>query len=78
MADVLIRDLDEKVLRILKKRAARNKRSLQGEVQFILEQTAQHEVDVVKGRALMERIRRELSGRHHSDSTELIAEDRRR
>lgn len=76
MANILIRGLDEKVLKTLKKRAAKNKRSLQGEVQFILERAAR--VEAIDPAALVERIQRELAGREHSDSTELLAEDRRR
>jgi len=37
MAQVLIRGLDEKVLRALKKRAEDNRRSLQGELKTIIE-----------------------------------------
>ncbi len=60
----------------LKKRAARNGRSLQAELQAILERAAQ--VDMIEARALAARIRRKFSGRTQSDSAELIAEDRRR
>ena len=76
MAQVLIRNLDDKAVNRLKARAARNGRSLQAELQVILERAA--ETDVVDGRAVAARIRRMLSGRKHSDSTALIAEDRRR
>jgi plasmid stability protein len=76
MADILIRDLDDKVLKRLKRRAARDGRSLQAELKAIIERGAT--VDIIDARALAARIRRELSNREHSDSTELIAEDRRR
>ena len=76
MAKVLIRNLDERTVDKLKARAARNERSLQAELQLILERAA--ETDVVDARALAARIRRELSGRRHSDSAALIAADRRR
>jgi plasmid stability protein len=76
MASVLIRNLDEGTVRRLKERAARNHRSLQAELQTILERAAM--VDVAEGRALASRIRRKLSGRKHSDSTALVAGDRRR
>ena len=76
MARVLIRNLDEQTVDRLKKRAARNGRSLQAELREIIERAAK--VDVIDGRALAAKIRRKLSGRPHSDSTELIAEDRRR
>lgn len=38
MPDVLIRNIDEKTLENLKKRAAENKRSLQAELKMILEE----------------------------------------
>jgi antitoxin FitA len=76
MAKVLIRNLDERTVTRLKERAARNDRSLQAELQSIVERAAA--VDVVEGRALAARIRRKLGNRPHSDSTELIAGDRRR
>lgn len=76
MAQVLIRNLENETVDKLKARAARNDRSLQAELQIILERAA--ETDVVDGRAVAARIRRMLSGRKHSDSAALIAEDRRR
>lgn len=76
MANVLIRDLDEKILKRLKQRAARNERSLQAELKAIVERGAL--VDVIDARALAARIRRELSDREQSDSAESIAEDRLR
>ena len=75
MAQVLIRNLDERTVDKLKARAARNGRSLQAELQAILERAAEAVIDP---RALSARIRRELSDRSHSDSAALIAEDRRR
>jgi plasmid stability protein len=76
MARVLIRDLDEGVVEKLKQRASRNGRSLQAELQMIVERAAA--VDVIDSRALAARIRRKLSDRNHSDSAALIADDRRR
>jgi len=76
MARVLIRDLDERTIMKLKERAARNNRSLQAELHSIVERAAS--VDMVDSRAAAARLRRKLSGRRHSDSAALIAEDRRR
>jgi plasmid stability protein len=76
MANVLIRNLDKELVARLKQRALRNDRSLQAELQQIIARAAKSEV--VEGRALAARIRRKLSGRKHSDSTKLIAADRRR
>jgi len=76
MARVLIRDLDERTVERLKERAARNNRSLQAELQLIVERAAV--MDVIESRTVAARIRRRLSDRAHSDSTAMIAEDRRR
>jgi plasmid stability protein len=76
VAEVLIRNLDERTVSRLKERAARNDRSLQAELVLILERAAV--TDVVEGRALAARIRRKLDNRRHSDSTASIAEDRGR
>jgi plasmid stability protein len=76
MARVLIRDLDERTVERLKERASRNHRSLQAELQIIVERAAV--IDVLDSRAVAARIRRKLSGRRHSDSAILIADDRRR
>lgn len=76
MATLLIRNLDERTVARLKKRAARNERSLQAELQIIIEQAAA--VDVIDSRALAAQIRRKLAHRKHSDSASLIADDRRR
>ncbi len=76
MARVLIRDLSQRTVERLKARAARNGRSLQAELQIIVERAAA--TDIVESRAVAARIRRKLSGRKHSDSAALLADDRRR
>jgi len=76
MANVLIRDLDDRTIARLKEHAARNNRSLQAELRIIVERAAS--MKVVDSRALAARIRRKLSDRRHSDSATLIAEDRSR
>lgn len=76
MARVLIRDLEERTVERLKARAERNGRSLQAELQLIIERAA--DADMVESRIAAARIRRKLGGRKHSDSGALIAEDRRR
>ena len=75
MSQVLVRDLDPEVLDRLKRRAGNSGRSLQAELKAILEQAARPAGDVP---ALAARIRRKLSGREHSDSAELLAQDRAR
>ena len=76
MARVLIRDLDDRVVEKLKARAARNGRSLQAELQMIVERAAA--TDVIDGRGVAARIRRKLADRKHSDSAALVAHDRNR
>jgi plasmid stability protein len=76
MARVLIRDLDERIVERLKRRASRNGRSLQAELQMIIERAAA--VDLVESREVAARIRKKLAGRKHSDSAELLAADRSR
>ncbi|HKO55025.1 MAG TPA: hypothetical protein VJ276_04045 [Thermoanaerobaculia bacterium] len=76
MANLVIRNVDEATLARLKSRAANNKRSLQAELQVILERASM--VDNVNARKLADKIRRKLSGRKHSDSAVLIREDRER
>ena len=75
MADILIRGLDDKVVKRLKARAKRNGRSLQSEARMVLERAAA--LSVAEALRQARRSRKEL-GRHFSDSTELIREDRRR
>ena len=76
MAQVLVRDLDDAAVEKLKARAKRNGRSLEAELRLILEGSAR--ADMPEARRLAERIRAELSGREHSDSVDLVSEDRDR
>lgn len=76
MAQVLVRDLDEKTLKRLKARAEVHGRSLQGEVKAILEEAANREV--IDRRAIIERVRKRFAGRQFEDSVPLIRKDRER
>jgi antitoxin FitA len=76
MPDVLVRDLSTETLEALKGRAKQNKRSLQVELKWILEQAAQ--TTMVDARAAAAKIRRSLSKKVHSDSAVLLREDRGR
>jgi antitoxin FitA len=76
VAEVLIRNLDERTVAKLKRRAARNDRSLQAELQTIVERAAA--TDVIESRALAEKIRRKLGNRTHTDAALLLADDRQR
>jgi antitoxin FitA len=76
MAQVLIRDLDARLVARLKERARGHGRSLEAELRGILEQAAR--TSSGEARVLAARLRRRLRGRAHSDSARLVAEDRRR
>lgn len=76
MAEVLIRNLDERTVARLKERAARNDRSLQAELQTLVERAAM--MEAIDARILAARIRRKLGNRKHSDSSVSIADDRQR
>ncbi len=77
MGQVLVRELDDAVIERLKQRAESHHRSLEAELRTILEHVSR-QVDVARSRDLADRIRRKLEGRPHSDSAELIREDRDR
>jgi plasmid stability protein len=76
VAQVLVRDLKADVVARLKARARRRGHSLQAELKEILETASRH--SALEARALAARIRRQLAGRTHTDSVELLAEDRAR
>lgn len=79
MAQVLVRNLKDKVVARLKKRAKTRGRSLQAEVKTILEEAAKDEESTdfwKEAERIRERLKR--SGRKFSDSAELIREDRDR
>lgn len=76
MPEVLVRNLDSSVVEQLLDRAQRNGRSLEDEIRGILARAAIG--DLAAARDSAERIRRRLQGRRHSDSAELVAEDRSR
>ena len=74
MPQVLIRDLDSAVVRKLKARARRHRRSLQAELKEILEEAAtMGGADI---RTKVNRIREMFTGRAFSDSAVLIRRDR--
>ena len=79
MGQLIVRNLDDRVIDALKARAARQERSLEAEVRVILERAAAERViDIAEARARAERISHSLQGRAHSDSAVLIREDRDR
>jgi plasmid stability protein len=75
--DVLVRDLDEATLVSLKDRASGNGRSLGMELKLILEQAAR-QCSMATSHDLAEQMTRRLSDRSHTDSAQLLREDRLR
>jgi len=76
MSQVLIRDVDESVLKKLKQMAKNHNRSLQSELHIILTEAANYSVSNAAKTAA--KIRKKLENRQHSDSAQLIMEDRQR
>ncbi len=77
MAQVLVRQLDDKIVDRLKKRAKEHGRSLQSEVKTILEDAVpDYEVAWKRIEGLRKRLVR--SGRKFSNSADLIRKDRDR
>jgi plasmid stability protein len=76
VAQVLIRDLRPETVSRLKARAKAHRRSLQAELKEVLENASRQAG--LDARALADRVRRQLAGRAHSDSVDLIAKDRAR
>ena len=77
MAQVLVRQLNKKVVDRLKKRAREHGRSLQSEVKTILEEAVPDYEGAWKRIELI-RTKLKRSGRKFSDSADLIREDRDR
>jgi plasmid stability protein len=80
MSQILVRNINPRTLRRLKKRAAAGGRSLQNEVKTILDRAAQEKepLDPAAALALADRVRGLFRGRKFSDSTPLVREDRDR
>ncbi len=78
MADVLIRDVPEKTLSVLRKRAAAGRRSLQQELKLLLQREA--DWAAVDHAAEAARLREFIARRYprQTDSARLIREDRDR
>ena len=80
MATVNVRQLDDRVVQRLKRRAAANHRSLESEARHILAAAAAAEDDVAMKRKsfqeLMARLRRGTKGHVQTPSEILIREDR--
>ena len=77
MAQVLVRELSDQIVKRLKNRAKEHGRSLQAEVKIILEEAVP---DYEQARKRIHTLRNKLkrSGKTFSDSADLIREDRDR
>ena len=78
MPQVLVRNLEKRVVDGLKERAESNGRSLEAELRLILSEAANRPVTPGYRMEVAERVRKIFEGRHFSDSTELIRQDRDR
>ncbi|MGI8545367.1 MAG: FitA-like ribbon-helix-helix domain-containing protein [Aridibacter sp.] len=75
MPNVLVRDVEPEILEKIKKRAAKNGRSLQTEVQIILKDAAA-KPEPLSDLETARKIRSMLNVKNQSDSAELLREDR--
>ena len=76
MSNILVRDLDAKIVNRLKTIARRHKRSLQGEIKAILTEAASFLA--TEAASISAQWRDHLTGRKFSNSSDLIREDRER
>ena len=76
MAQILVRDLDVETIAILKAMAAENRRTLQAEVRFILEDRLSRDAARDRLWAVADEMQEGLKGTAQSDSTETIRADR--
>ncbi len=77
MPDILVRDVDATALSRLKERAKVNGRSLGAELRIILEQASRRD-GMLTALVSAERMTRRLEGRPHTDSSQLLRDDRLR
>ena len=77
MAQILVRNVDVKVVEKLKTRARAQGRSLQAEAKAILEREAEM-LDMGEAWQLVEKVRKGFGGKRFSDSAVLIRKDRGR
>jgi antitoxin FitA len=78
MANLLIRDIPDDVVKELKQRAKFHNRPLQRELRGILLETARHPFGDISQRAAEIRLKLSGESRSFTDSAELLREDRDR
>ena len=78
MGNLTIRNLDDRVIDALKSQAKANQRSLEAEVRYLLTQRVNRRVRMANFRDRSAEITRMSAGTFHTDSVELLREDRDR
>lgn len=82
MSELVINDVDAATVAQLTKQAESHRRSLQEELKVILSRAAMYAapptVSKSASRKVADEMRRQLAGRQHTDSVELLREDRSR
>lgn len=78
MPDLLIRDVSDEIVEVLKKKASDNRRSLQQELKMIIESAAKEDRILKAQYATIIRERLQAYGKEYNDSTELLRADRNR
>lgn len=78
MADVLIRNVDKETLKLLKKRASANNRSLQEELKELVEFHAKPNIEETRNRVNDILVKYKASGKSFPDSGDELSEDRDR
>ena len=78
MAQMLVRNLDDDTVAILKQRAKQHHRSLQSEVRAIIEYACRQADDMDRVRRNLEAFQATFGGKVFADSAQLIREDRDR
>lgn len=77
MAQILVRNLDKRVVKKLKDRAKKAGRSLQAEVKMILEGASEEpRLDAATAWKLADEFQSRFKGRKFTDSVKLLREDR--
>lgn len=78
MPDLLIRNVSDEIVEVLKKKASDNRRSLQQELKMIIESAAKEDRILKAQYATIIRERLQAYGKEYNDSTELLRADRNR
>lgn len=78
MAQILVRNLNKRIVTRLKERAKKDGRSLQSEVKTILEQAVNEPVmDLSEAKKISDQFQLKFKGRKFPSSTKLLHEDRK-